>query len=93
MDSNNPKKLKRVLSDSDDDVDSTMRVASSFAKFVVVNSATEHPLKLNPFVVEKTIKGIAGTVASVKRLRTGGILIECINKQQSLNLLSTTVYK
>jgi len=44
--------------------------------------------KLSPFVIEKTIKSCTGEVKNVTKLKSGGLMIECQRKKQSLNLLS-----
>ena len=44
--------------------------------------------KISPFIIEKTIKGCAGNVKNVTKMRSGNLLIECSRKQQSLNLLA-----
>ena len=41
------------------------------------------PVKLNPFAIDKGLKGIAGTLKNVTRLRSGFLLLECFTKQQS----------
>jgi hypothetical protein len=41
-----------------------------------------------PFVIEKCIKSCAGEVKYATKLKSGGLMIECQRKQQSLNLLS-----
>ena len=85
---NDPKRSKRVLSDSDSDMDKEIR---TWPKFVVVQHKEEGSrLKINPFALSKAIQGIAGTVDSVKKLHNGSILIKCASKTQSDNLLNTT---
>src|SRR3954468_12858541 len=42
---------------------------------------------LSPFVLDKSFKACAGTVKTVKKLRSGVILVEVEKKQQSDNLL------
>ena len=83
---NNTKKQKRDLSISSEEDDTPLK--ASWPRFVVVQSTTDEPLRINPFVVERSIKGIAGEVSSVKKLRSGSLLIECRTKQQSANLQS-----
>jgi len=43
--------------------------------------------KLNPFAIEKGLKGLAGTSTSVKRLRSGDLIIEVSTRSHSENLL------
>ncbi|XP_062609297.1 uncharacterized protein LOC134271053 [Saccostrea cucullata] len=44
--------------------------------------------KVSPFIIQKAIQGIIGTPKSVKKLRSGALLIEVTKKQQSTSLLS-----
>ena len=76
-----PKKKKRSLeyeSSKEDDIE-------FWPRFLVVEGGKDGrlPLKLNPFAVEKGLKGVAGTVKNVTRLRSGFLLVECNTKQQS----------
>ena len=82
------KKHKRNLSDSEDEPQNN----SSWPRYLVVQSTTEQPLKINPFVVAKAVQGIAGEVTSAKRLRSGSYLIQCANRQQSVNLLAAKTF-
>jgi hypothetical protein len=63
-------------------------------RFLVIEStATSRPLSsLSPFVIEKTMKGIAGEVKSVKKLRSGLILVEVTRPGQARNLLRQTLF-
>ena len=60
-----------------------------FPRFLVIESVnTEKPLStLSPFVIEKVLMSIAGPPKSVKKLRTGGLLVEVEKRQHSKNLL------
>lgn len=84
----NTNKKKRNLSSSDSGDESPHRTSDSWAKFVVVESPTSQPLKINPFLFQKAVQGIAGEISSAKKLRSGSYLIECKTKQQSANLVS-----
>ncbi|XP_048237115.1 uncharacterized protein LOC125372118 [Haliotis rufescens] len=70
---------------SDDDVSPI--VADSWPRFIVIASADDTPLKLNPFAISKGIQSACGEVKNVTRLRSGSILVECARRQQSINLL------
>ena len=91
-----PKRAKRNLSEDDSDTDMDKntdknRDAASWTRYVVVEGKDkDSPLKINPFALSKAIQGVAGTVKSVKKLRSGSLLIECANESQSKNLLKTT---
>lgn len=56
--------------------------------FVVKSKEASKPLsKLSPFVVEKCISSSLGTVNSVRRLRSGDLLIELNRSSQVPNIL------
>ncbi|XP_046370255.2 uncharacterized protein LOC124144754 [Haliotis rufescens] len=59
----------------------------SWPRFIVIASADGNPLKLNLFAISKGIEGACGVVKNVTRLRSGSILVECLQRQQSVNLL------
>jgi len=81
----NPKKRKNenVITDE-------IGVSDLFPKFIVLKSKEGLvPLtKLSPFVIEKSIKSCAGEVKNVTKMRSGGLMIECLRRQQSVNLLA-----
>ncbi|XP_048251812.1 uncharacterized protein LOC125379948 [Haliotis rufescens] len=83
-------KSKRRHIDSDpavsSDEDSVPHI-DSWPRFLVIEGVDGEPLKINPFVVSKSIEGICGTVQNVTRLRSGSLLVECARRQQSQNLL------
>ena len=78
---------KRPYNDSDSDSDST-----PWPRFLIIESVDKDmPLqKLSPFAINKGIMGIAGQPASVKKLRSGHIMVEVTQKSHSTNLLKTT---
>ncbi|XP_048237112.1 uncharacterized protein LOC125372115 [Haliotis rufescens] len=76
-------------SSSDDEID---RQLDSWARFIVIEASNHEPMKLNPFVISKAINGCCGEVKNVTRLRNGSILVECVRRQQSLNLLSLSQF-
>jgi len=47
---------------------------------------------LSPFIVEKTILGLVGKPKSVKKLRSGDLLIECERKAQTENVLKIKTF-
>ena len=58
-----------------------------FYRFLVMSAQhPDQPLKLNPFAVEKGIRGLAGQTKNTK-LPSGDILIEVNKKAQCSNLL------
>jgi hypothetical protein len=60
----------------------------TWTRFIVLTSNQKPLAKISPFIIEKTIKGCAGEVKNVTKLRSGSLMIECFWKQQSLNLLA-----
>ena len=80
------KSSNRLYSDSDSDSETS---PSSFPHFIVLESLEEKQLaKLNPIVIEKTIRGIVKP-KSVKKLKDGNLLIE-VKKAYADNLLKIT---
>ena len=51
-----------------------------------------HPIKLNPFAIQKGLQGVAGTLKNVTKLQSGFLLLECNKKQQSVNLLNLKTF-
>ncbi|XP_067660361.1 uncharacterized protein [Haliotis asinina] len=62
-------------------------ISDSWPRFITVASVDGSPLKPNPFAISLGIRGVCGDVKNVTRLRTGALLVECLRKQQSVNLL------
>ena len=85
MDSSNQPKKRKSTTDTNANVPAT---DSSFPRFLVVESAESKQLStLSPFIVEKQLNGLIGTPKSVKKLGSGGLLIEVNRKQQAETLL------
>ena len=63
-----------------------------WSRFIVLSSKDpSKPLsKVSPFIIEKLIKGCAGEVKNVTKMKSGCLLIECSKKHQSSNLLKLT---
>ena len=88
---------KRPRSDSDsDEIDTStiFRTQDNFAKFLIIESANkDKPItSLSPFVIEKQIEALIGTVKSVKKLRNQTLLVETTRKSQTENLLRTKTF-
>ena len=92
MDNPIKKQLKRSKTSSDSDDEPCG--GESFPRFMVIQSKdTSRPLaSLSPFIVEKTILGLVGKVKSVKKLRSGGILVECERKVHTENILKIKTF-
>lgn len=63
-------------------------------RFLVITSLEkDKPISsLSPFVICKTLKGIAGEPKSVKKLRSGDLLVECDKEAHIKNLLGTELF-
>ena len=61
---------------------------NDWAKYLIISSEDRALAKASPFLVDKTIQSIAGTVTKVTKQRNGNLLVECAKKQQSVNLLT-----
>ncbi|XP_071105237.1 uncharacterized protein [Haliotis cracherodii] len=72
--------------------DETVANIDSWARFLVIEAKDHEPIKLNPFAISKAIQGYCGEVKNVTRLRSGSLLVECVRKQQSINLLSISQF-
>ena len=57
--------------------------------FYVLTTADGDRLRASPFAIYKTIDNMVGKVKTVKRLRSGDLLIEVSTFQQEQNLLKT----
>lgn len=105
MDTKNQKKnspcdnvLKRTFNHVDPDSSSDEEIivdhADSWPRFLLMKSKTEERslAKLSPFAIQKGIEGIAGTPTSVRKLRSGEILVEVNKRPHSDNLLRATTF-
>ncbi|GIY76449.1 RNA-directed DNA polymerase from mobile element jockey [Caerostris darwini] len=68
----------------------TDKTASTTRFFII--SIPETAVSKSPFAIEKGLKGILGTPKSVKKLRSGDLLIETSNALQSKSLLSAKLF-
>lgn len=66
--------------------------SDSWPRFLVIEATDFLPINLNPFAISKAISGICGEINNVTRLRSGSLLVECIRRQQSLNLISIKTF-
>ena len=86
---------KRLRPDSDDDELNAQQFTSqqnaNVARFLIVKSEEKDRKvsDLSPFAIEKSIQAIAGHPKSIKRLKSGGLLLEFEKKSHITNLLST----
>lgn len=79
------KKRKSDVCNSSDESD------KNWPRFIVISAKDKdkNVNDLSPFLIQKTIKGVAGDVKDTKKIRSG-ILIECLRPGQSSNLLKLT---
>ena len=86
---------KRLRPDSDDDELTAQQFTSqqnaNVARFLIVKSEEKDRKvsDLSPFAIEKSIQAIAGHPKSIKRLKSGDLLLEVEKKSHITNLLST----
>ena len=78
----------------DDENDEEFQTLEHWPRFLVIESAEEGRTLscLSPFAIEKAMKGLAGEVKSVKKLRSGLILVEVLRAAQANNLLKQTMF-
>ena len=64
--------------------------SKTWPRFLVIGSSNDEALKkLSPFAIQKGLEGLAGEPKSVKKLRSGSLLIECATESHSKNLLKS----
>ena len=82
---------KRFRSDSGSSSDT--EASPIWPRFLVISSSSSEDGKnlttLSPFAINKGIEGVVGTPKSIKRLRSGDILVEVSRSTQANNLLKT----
>ncbi len=80
---------KRNFIDVEVESSSDGETSNMWPRFLVMQGTSlEFPLaKVSPFAIEKGIQGLAGTPVSVKRLRSGDLIIEVSRKSHSDSLL------
>jgi hypothetical protein len=67
---------------------------SNWSRFIVIESldSEKNLSTLSPFVIEKTIQGLVGTVKGARKLRSGALLIETLREAQTTNLLKLDTF-
>ena len=64
--------------------------SKTWPRFLVDGSSNDEVLKkLSPYAIQKGLEGLAGEPKSVKKLRSGSLLIECATERPSKNLLKS----
>ena len=57
--------------------------SSASPRFLVIHSQEKRSVSsLSPFVIEKVLNGMSGEPRSIKKLRSGDLLVEYTNKKQ-----------
>jgi len=90
------KTTKRIREDNEDDSPNEKEFSelnlmnNNWPHFLVIesNDHSRPVTSLSPFVIDKSLKACAGTVKSVKKLRSGIILVEVNREAQSANLMA-----
>ena len=79
---------------SDDSGEETAVTNQSFPRFLLVEATEKKKsiTKLSPFVIQKTIQGMIGTVESIKKLKTDQLLIQTNRKVISDKILNLTEF-
>ena len=85
---NKPKRPRENDSDTSENEHSQPTMSTASPRFLVIHSQEERSISsLSPFVIEKVLIGMAGEPKSIKKLRSGDLLVEYTNKKQIENLL------
>lgn len=59
-----------------------------YPKFLILNSTSDQLAKLSPFIIQKGLYGIGGNPKTVKKLKSGSLMIETSSSQQSKSFLN-----
>ena len=88
----NRKRKKDYDSVSSDSENEVFKISGNWPRWLVVTEQDEsRPLSgLSPFAIAKGIKGLSGEPKSIKRLRSGALLVECATHLHSKMLLGST---
>ena len=84
-------------SDEDSMNDSILKktrvVSDSWPRFLIIESPNDGALKaLSPFAIQKALVGLAGEPKTVKKLKNGSLLVECLTESHSTCLLKSTIF-
>ena len=78
-----PKRPRENYSDTSENEHSQPIVSTASPRFLVIQSQEERSISsLSPFVIEKVLIDMAGEPGSIKKLRSGDLLVE-YNKQKA----------
>ena len=83
-----PKRPRENDSDTSENEHSQPTTSTASPPSLVIHSQEERSVSsLSPFVIEKVLNGMAGEPRSIKKLRSGDLLVEYTNKKQIESLL------
>ena len=92
------KRVRTEVSDSSTSDEESMTNKSSnistdnWPRFLVIEPISEGALNsLSPFAVHKALQGLAGELKSVKRIKSGCLLVECNKQNHSKCLLKSKI--
>jgi hypothetical protein len=85
----NSKKQNNKRTKTHSDSDEEPCGVETFPRFMVIQSTdpTRPVAALSPFVIEKSISSSIGTPKSVKKLKSGCLLVECERRGQADNIM------
>ena len=91
---NNYKRSRNQLDSESSDDEHSPNMTQVFPRFLIVESTdeTRKMSSLSPFVIEKQIESLAGIPKSVKKLKSGNLLIEVEKPQHARNLLKISEF-
>ena len=83
-----------TFSSDDSDGETTTNTSPSFPSFLLIEATDkkQNVTKLSPFVIQKTIQGLIGTVDSIKKLKSDQLLIETHRKIISDKILNLSEF-
>ena len=86
---NNPKRPRQNDSDTSENEYSQPTTSQPSSRFLVISSKEEdrQMSNISPFVIEKVLHGMVGVPKSIKKLRSGDLLVEYEKKKQIDTLL------
>ena len=92
------KRVRTEVSDSSTSDEESMTNKSSnistdnWPRFLIIEPISEGALNsLSPFAVHKALQGLAGEMKSVKRIKSGRLLVECNKQNHSKCLLKSKI--
>ncbi|GFW63648.1 uncharacterized protein TNCV_4329361 [Trichonephila clavipes] len=72
--------------------DSTIDDIASHSRFFLLSLPNIEMSKKSPFAIQKALRGISGDPKSVRKLRSGDLLVETVSAVQSKSFLSAKTF-